>query len=163
MSELETFRLTLKPDNLSYDITMVESVDGNQTKDAFSIAPPGLAPADNILLGVSGMEADIPIQWFIHDDGTDKANGTADGVSGFPSSTVVTLNEQILWLEEFIHDPDFGASWELSHIDGPRQDGDIPLFDDDEVFIESLDIPKLDVNSPKWLQARMGLRRGGSV
>lgn len=152
MSEpLERLTLTLNPGEVSerqYEITMLDDVSLSSTKEAFSIAPPGLAASENILLGISGMQADITISWSIHDDGTDKANGTHD-------STVVTVDEQITYLEDVIHAPDFGASWQLNHETGAA-------FNNDEVFMESLDPTVISNDSPKWKDATMRLRRGQS-
>jgi hypothetical protein len=149
---LETLKLTLNPgdaDEREYDITMIDTVDLSSTKEAFSIAPPGLSAADNILLGISGMQADISINWAIHDDGTDKANGTH-------TSTVITVEEQIEYIEDNMQSPDFGASWQLNHETGGA-------FNSDEVFFESFDTTVLSLESPKWKQATMRLRRGKSI
>ena len=162
---LDELTISLNPDsdNLQYRVSMIQSVGGPQTKEALSIAPPGAAPRENILLGVSGMQADVTVRWMIHDDGTDKADGTATGVSGFGSDTVVTLNEQIVWLRDHIHDPSFSASWEISHTQGPRSSETVSLYDGDGVFIERVDTPDIVRESPKWLEARMALRRGQSI
>lgn len=148
---LETLRLTLNPssENYQYDISVIQSADENQRKDAFSIAPPGRSASDNILLGVSGMQSDISIDFVIHDDGTDKANGSY-------TSTVVTVSEQIDYLVNVMHAPDFEATWELDHVNGD-------LFDGDEVFLETLNPDLFDQSSPKWKSCRMTLRRGGSI
>jgi hypothetical protein len=155
---LETLRLTLNPgtvDERQYDIYPVQDTSGRQRKEATSIAPPGTPPSSNILLGVSGMQGDITIQATAWDDGSDRANGTAPtGV--FTNDTVVTVEEQITYLEEYIHAPDFSATWELDHTTGA-------MFDNDEVFVESVDPTYIDQQSPKWKSVRISLRRGGSV
>jgi hypothetical protein len=160
---LEELQLTATADfdndntdeNREYDIYPIQTVDLTSRKDAFSIAPPGLAAKENILLGVSGMQADIEIQATVWDDGTDRANGTAPtGV--FTNDTVVTVAEQIQWLEEYIHAPDFGVAWTLDHLTGAA-------FNDDEVFVEEVSPTIFDVDSPKWKPVTIRLRRGGSV
>ena len=128
---------------------MIQPIDLRSRKDAFSIAPPGLAASENILLGLSGMEADITIRFQIHDDGTDKADGTA-------ASTVTTIEEQINYIEDVIHDPGFEAGWELDHLTGNA-------FNNDEVFLEEFSTAVLDRESPKWREATLQLRRGGSI
>jgi len=148
----EKLTLTLDPGEASerqYTIDMIDTVELSSTKEAFSIAPPGLAASENILLGVSGMQADITINWAVHDDGTDKANGTH-------TSTVVTVEEQLTYLEDVMHAPDFAASWELDHATGAA-------FNDDDVFVESIDPTVISNQSPKWKPATMRLRRGGSI
>jgi hypothetical protein len=145
---LEELTLTLNGSQ-SYRISMIQRIDLRSRKDAFSIAPPGLAASENILLGLSGMEADITIQFRLHDDGSDKADGTA-------ASTVTTIEEQIQYIEDVIHDPGFDAAWKLDHLTGNA-------FDGDEVFLEEFTTAVLDRESPKWRDATLSLRRGGSI
>lgn len=149
---LEKLRLTLNPGEASerqYDIYPIDTTEGSQSKEALSIAPPGLPPSGNILLGVSGMQGDLTIQATAWDDGTDRANGTHD-------TTVVTVAEQISYLEDTIHAPAFAASWELDHLTGE-------MFNNDEVFVESVDPTYIDQSSPKWKSVSIRLRRGSSV
>ena len=68
----------------------------------------------------------------------------------------MTLAEQRRWLEDVIHAPDFDAAWELDHDTGDE-------FDAQEVFVEDVDVPCLQQNSPKWVESRIDLRRGGSI
>lgn len=152
---LETLRLSQTTDSYEYDITMIQEVGGRQTKEAFSIAQPGRAPNQNIMLGVSGMQAELPVTFKVHDDGTDKANGTAAG-EGFADDTVVTINEQLGWLHDYIHAPEFSVAWTLDHVTGDR-------FDDDAVFVEAVEAPYLVRSSPKWVEATIRLRRGQSI
>jgi len=151
----DSLTITQTTDSYDYQIDIIRGVDESQEKPAFSIAPPGQAAKNNILLGIQGMQGTIRIQFFLHDDGTDKANGTAPaGV--FTDDTVVTIAEQREWLREYIHDPAFDAEWSLTHDTGDE-------FDGDTVFIESMDIPTLQQDSPKWHEASLRLRRGGSI
>lgn len=154
VSNLEKLRLKVDPDSddtfeNTYDIYPIQSVDISSRKDAFSIAPPGLAASENILLGISGMQADISINCTLWEDGADRANGTH-------TSTVTTVEEQITYLEDVMHAPDFSAAWELTHLTGSA-------FSDDEVFVETIEPTVLSQQSPKWRSCRIGLRRGGSV
>jgi len=149
---LERLTLTLNPgesDEREYDVSMLQSVDVSSTKEAFSIAPPGLKASENILLGISGKQADITVRWNIHDDGTDKANGKH-------SSTVVTITEQTTYLEKTMQQPDFGAGWTLDHATGAA-------FNDDEVFLETVDVTPIDIEGPRWTPATLRFRRGSSV
>jgi hypothetical protein len=148
----EELRLTLNPgdaDERQYDIYPIQEVQISSRKNAFSISPPGLAASENILLGVSGMEADLTIQAWVWDDGSDRANGTY-------TSTVTTLEEQDTYLEDVMHAPDFGAAWELDHTTGAA-------FNDDEVFVETVELTPLSTQGRKWHPVRIQLRRGGSV
>jgi len=158
---LETLTLTLvgagdSGEDLDYEFGVLGGVDSTQTKDAFSIAVPGTAPEDNILIGIQGMQGDLTVNWRPYNDGSDWSNGTASAVAAFDGSTVTTLAEQYEWLNDVIHAPDFDAEWRLTHGTGP-------LFDNDEVFLERVDFPLLQQDSPKWVEASVTLRRGGSV
>ena len=167
---LEEYRLTLNPDSTarSYDISMVQSVGSEQRKEAFSLSPPSFPPADNILLGVSGMQRDLPVRWQLYDDGTDKSNGTAptSAVTGKDSQgndltytfdgTVVSLTDQKKYLNHVIHDESFGARWELDHLTGDQ-------FQGNEVFVESIDFAMEDQQSPRWQEATMRLRVGRGI
>lgn len=165
--DLDNLRLTLTSEDWHYDMHPIQEVRDGQSKDAFSIAPPGMSPRDNVLLGISGMQGDLRIDFTIWDDGTDRADGTAtdaniptspapDDRGGFDGETVVTVPEQIRWLKWYIHRPDFSATWELSHTNGE-------MYESLPVFIEGLDIPTLSNEQPKWREASMTLRIGGSV
>ena len=154
-SNLETLTLELTSEGYEYQISVIQEGEEDQTKDAVSIAPPGLPPEDNILLGISGMQNDITTRFVIHDDGTDKANGTAAGL-GFTNDTVVSVNEQRRYLLDHIQDASFDAAWTLTHDTGA-------IFNGDSVFVENINIPFLVSASPKWVEARLRLRRGGSV
>jgi len=150
-SNLEKLRLTLNPstDNYQYDIYPLQSVDISTEKQAFSIAPPGLSARENILLGISGMNADITITAQAWEDGSDRANGTF-------SNPVETVEEQLAYLEDDIHAPDFGASWELDHVTGNA-------FNGDDVFVESVDQTRISQQTPKWKEITIRLRRGRSI
>ena len=152
---LDKLRLTNTTDGYDYDIYPLRGVDEQQTKDALSISPPGRAASENILLGLQGQQADITVRFQLHDDGTDKADGTAP-VGEYDSDTVVTKAEQRDYLRRFIHAPEFDVSWTLTHLTGEE-------FDGDEVFVEQIDIPTLEQDSPKWHESSIRLRRGGGV
>ena len=154
VAELEKLRLKLDADgdgtvDNTYDLYPLQGVDVTTSKDAFSISPPGLSARENILLGISGMQADITITAYAWADGADRANGTA-------ASTIQTLEEQLAYLEDTMHDPSFSASWQLDHLTGGA-------FNDDEVFLESVDKQVIAQDSPKWKEISLRLRRGQSI
>ena len=154
---LEALKLTLDDGGTvrEYRIAVLEEAGGNQSKEAFSIAPPGAPAIDNIFLGVSGMQREEEIRFAVHNDGTDKADGTAP-TGRYTNDTVVTLAEQRDYLLNEIHAESFAASWELDHLTGE-------MYDALPVFLESIDCPAIQRTSPKWLEARLRLRVGSSV
>jgi len=154
MAGLEKLVLRLDKDGdgvyeREYGIYPIETVDISSNKDAFSVAPPGLAASENILLGVSGMNADISISANVWNDGSDRAGGSH-------TSAVTTVQEQNTYLEDVMHDPSFTASWALDHTTGNA-------FNDDPVFLENIDITPISLSSPAWKPVTFRLRRGGSV
>lgn len=154
VSELEKLRLKLDSDGddvieREYDIYPIQTVDISSTKEAFSVAPPGLAAKENLLLGISGMNADITISAQAWEDGSDRANGTH-------TSQVKTVQEQLTYLEDTMQDPSFSAAWQLDHTTGSA-------FNDDEVFLESVDMTVLSQQNPKWKEITLRLRRGKSI
>lgn len=156
MADLEKLTLTLNPssDNLQYEMYPVTEVDERQDKPAFSIAPPGQDARNNILLRISGMQGDITLEFAIYDDGSDRANGTY-------TSTVVTVGEQINYLRDEIQKPTFSAGWTLDHTTGGQFD--TKIYDNDDVYVENMDLPTISRTERKWKIARLSLRRGGSA
>lgn len=151
---LDKLKLSLNPssDNYQYIISQIVSVDDRQDKDAMSIALPGQSYKNNILLGITGQEAKIDITFNIHNDGTDKANGSY-------TSTVTTINEQIEYLKDVIQDPSFTASWQLDKIQGSN----VYNYSSLEVFQTQIRIPTASRDSPKWRECIMSLTVGEGV
>jgi len=154
---LEKLELQLDRDNddnidLKYQIYPIQSVDIRSRKEAFSISPPGLQSSDNILLGVNGMQADIEIQARLWNNGEDRADGSY-------TSSVVTIEEQIEYLEDEIHDSSFSAAWRLDHLTGSAFNG----TEEDEVFVEAIEPTVFSVDEQGFKPVRFTLRRGQSV
>ena len=152
---LDILRLTRTDTNFEYDLRRIQTTDSATEKPAFSISPPGASPQDNIFLGVQGQTREHVIRWHIYDDGSDTANGTATG-QGFTDDTVVTIDEQIEWLEEHIHSAAFDAAWTVEHVNGDR-------LDTLDVYIERVSIPRFIGHPTKWLEAEITLREGESL
>jgi len=154
---LEKLKLILNPSGTTreYLIYPIENVKKNQEKPSMSIALPGQAFYENIMMGLSGQTAELSIDFKIWNDGTDRANGTAP-LGVFTNDTVITLEDQITYIEEYMHDPSFSCTWKLDHITGDR-------FDNREVFFGKFDTPILSRESPKWLNVRMDLTVGKSI
>jgi len=149
---LEELSITVNPgdtDEREYQIYPIREVTISSTKEAFSIAPPGLGANENILLGISGMNADITIEAQAWDDGSDRANGTH-------SSTVTSVEEQNTYLEDEIHAPEFATPVQPDHLTGAE-------FNDEPVFLENGDVTPISFDSPKWKPITLRLRRGQSV
>jgi len=151
---LDELRITEQANGYEYDIHYIQGVDPTQTKNAVSIAPPGQSAKNNILLGIQGQEADISIRFRAVDDGRDKSNGTVPADA--PYGTVETLDQQRRYLETYIQEPSFDARWKLTHLNGDHYDGD-------EVYVERIRTPVMQVDNRKMPEWTIDLRRGGSV
>jgi len=151
----DVLRVELTTEGYQYDVDMIQRVNERQTKDAFSISPPGVAASQNVLLGIQGQQSDITVDFTLHDSGEDKSNGTAP-TGEFTNDTVVTIAEQRRYLREFIHAPDFEAAHTLTHVTGEE-------FDGDDVYLEQIDLPTLIDGNPKFPEATLGFRRGGAL
>jgi hypothetical protein len=152
---LDKLRLTLTTEGYDYLIYPLRGVDERQTKSAFSLSPPGRAASENILLGIQGQQADLTVNFRLHNDGTDKANGTAPA-GEFANDTVITIAEQRDWVNNYIHDEDTFSDHTLTHITGDE-------FDEDDMYVSKTSLPTLQQDSPKWHKASISLRRGGGI
>jgi len=63
-------------------------------------------------------ESNPKIEWTIYDNGEDKSNGSlsSSNISDarFSNDTVTTVQEQIIWLTEYIHNNQSGPRWILT-------------------------------------------------
>ena len=164
VKELELKYITEEGYTYKYIISKIRSVSDSQSKDSMSVALPGSSYRKNILLGVSGQEADISIDFNIHNDGTDKSDGTISNSTsgdvtvrnGTSISQAVTIPEQQFYLKDHIQNESFVASWKLN-------DPDNILYNDMEVFLTDIDTDMIDMNSPKWKSCRMDFVVGEGI
>jgi hypothetical protein len=145
------------PDGPRREYTMypVQEANESQEKPGISISPPGAAARNNVIVGVQGQNADIPLEFAIWEDpdGTDRANGTH-------SSTVVTVAEQINYLRDVMHDPSTTVPFELTH--SPAGQLSERVYDQDSVYFETLDMTTISASERKWKTATIRLQRGVS-
>jgi len=140
----------------------IQEISPSQSKGAFSIAPPGLGPGNNIFLGISGQTNDIVLDTYLYNDGTDKSNGTApddDVLNG----EAVTLQEQYYYLKNYIHAPTFSARWDFVDSQGYHVNPDNNDVNGIEVFFEDFDVATISEDNEGWKPLRLGLREGRTV
>ena len=128
-------------DGLEYWAYPLEPTQLNQEKPSSSISPPGQGPRDNIRMALQGMNLTIPLGFVLWDDGEDKANGTH-------SEPVVTVGEQIEYLLDHFHDPNFGIGYTIEQDNGYIEKR-LPSY---EAQLENIIIPIFDPGSSKWLE-----------
>lgn len=148
------YTLTLNPDtdNYQYIISQIQSIDTREEKPATSITPPGQDYKNNILMGMSGQTMNITINHRIH-NGNNSSNEAVDKANGTYTSTVVTIDEQIEYLQDVIHDASFDAEWELT---GGR-------FTNLPVYVENVDVSIEERTSPRWRSCRIELITGEAI
>ncbi len=157
MMTLNKMKISLETDPTpGYEIYPVENISQNQSKPASNIALPGKGPRDNIFFQFQGQSADISIDFRIWNDGTDRS-------VNYTSGTIITIPEQINYLQYIIFDPSLESTWTLEQIQG---DFDLSaIFPDggEKVIIENIDTPLVDREGRKWVEARMDLRIGKGI
>ena len=148
----------------TYLVDNIQNVSDSQSKDAMSTALPGQSYRKNIMLGISGQEADISINFNINNDGTDKSNGSISASSsgevevrnGKTITEAVSVPEQQFYLKDVIQNPSFTAQWKIN------DPGDV-LYNDLEVFFADIDTDIIDMDSPKWKSCRIDLNVGEGI
>lgn len=147
-----------------------------QEKPTFTMSKPGEGPRDNIGMGFQGETRSYDVEFFLYNDGWDRANGssstvssfTNDGHTYFENGEVVDIPEQKYYLEEFFHDPSFDASWTLKQVESFRKDSSgnnihtLNCGDPIDVFIESVDIDQFS-NGSRWLPATLEITVGSTI
>ena len=94
-----------------YIFKLIKSIDRRQRKPFTSVSIPGKSATNNILLAIQGQEQVVDITFTIYDDGTDRSDGTAP-TDVFPDG-VKTIEEQMKWLLDYIHQAKIDAKWRL--------------------------------------------------
>jgi len=98
-------------DNLEYHFNLVQGLDDNG-EIPFTVIVAD-QPLNNQALGFSGKTRTIPLEWVLYNDGSDKAEGTVPaGLDNrLSNDTVVTVEEQIVYLRRYFQNPTLGAQW----------------------------------------------------
>lgn len=140
-------------DDLEYYMYPCARADFNQEKPVFSLSLPGESPKENIMMGMQGMTNAITIDFYIWDDGEDRAGGTYD-------EDVISIKEQVEFLLQEMHDHDFDSSWEIEQVNHYEDEGQFPTY---SVVVENIRIPVLEGAGKKWLQATIDLQVGETI
>ena len=149
--------------DLEYQFNLIKRVEDGREREFTTIT---LQDPENARhFGFNPGKVNPIIEWIIHDDGTDKSNGTLSSSSisdsRFSNDTVVTVQEQIIWLTEYIHDNTSDARWLLEGGRFSDRDGD-GINEGTNVVIQSIPVKQLSdrVNSAK---AKINLKLGVTV
>lgn len=100
---------------LEYDLKLIQNLDSNGNIPFTGITTN--EPENNQQFGFQGKTKKFPIQLVIYNHGEDMSNGTYADLdktdARIDGTTVETIQEQIIWLEQYIHNSVFGTSWKL--------------------------------------------------
>lgn len=111
---------------IEYEFNLMQRI---QKQKQYSQTVVGAPEAENsVAYNFTPPKIRVPVEWLIHDDGTDKSRGTlsSSGISDsrFSGGTVETLQEQRVWLEDYIFDGASGIKYELYGGEFSDPDGD---------------------------------------
>lgn len=78
---------------------------------------PALDPTNSYQFNLGGKTEQITLEFILYDDGTDRSNGTLANSTisdpRFSNDTVTTVQEQKVWLKEYIHTSSLAVTWRL--------------------------------------------------
>jgi len=122
-------------DPIEYHFKIIQNLDDNGEIPATTIEAD--QPINNVNLGFEGKTRVIPIRWIIYDNGNDKSDNTWSNQVGssFDSnlgSNITSVEEQIHYLQRYMHDSTLGRSWRLfggvyTDPDGSGNDNGTPV------------------------------------
>jgi len=102
-------------DNIEYHFKLIQNLDDNGEIPATTIE--GDQPLNNQNLTFEGKTRVLPITWIIYDNGGDKSDGTYSSEldsfsdSNISNKDVVTVEEQIHYIQRYIHNSTLGRTW----------------------------------------------------
>lgn len=101
--------------NLEYEVKIVKRFPQVGTQGFQGL--PALEPTNSFQYNLGGKEEQITLEFILYDDGTDRSNGTLSNStitdSRFSNDTVTTVQEQKIWLKEYIHTAGLAVDWLL--------------------------------------------------
>lgn len=106
--------------NDEYQFELIQRLRDNLQQQNTPLPIPGNQPADSLIFTLQAQTREIQASWIIHNDGTDRSNGTApqDGTftdtSGNGTEDVVTVQEQKQWLQDYIFNGNLGVQYHIS-------------------------------------------------
>lgn len=82
-------------------------------KQVTPVSAPGIVPEDANLMQFQGMTMRFRIEGMLYDDGTDISDGTAPS-DPFGTNGVVDIDEQVKWINFYIHRQGIGVRWNIT-------------------------------------------------
>jgi len=101
--------------DIEYELDLVQNKDDGRNRNFTTIGLQNPAAARHF--GFQPGQSNPTIEWTIYNNGEDKSNGSLSASnitdSRFSNDTVTTVEEQIIWLTEYIHDNTSDPRWLL--------------------------------------------------
>lgn len=149
--------------DLEYEFNLIQKVEDGRKRNFTTITLQD--PQNTRHFGFEPGEANPTIQWVLYDDGSDKSNGTLSAStisdSRFSGNTVETVEEQIIWLTEYIFDNTSDPRWILEggRFDDPDGDG---VTEGTSVVVQSIPITLLS-DRPNAAKGTINMKLGVTV
>jgi len=78
---------------------------------------PALDPTNSFQFNLGGKKSNFTLEFVLYDDGTDRSNGTLSNSTisdpRFSGGTITTVEEQEIWLDEYINSADLAVDWKF--------------------------------------------------
>lgn len=106
-------------DGYEYEMKLVQRLGHQMRKPSTNISVPGGNPEDATIMAVQGQTRTYNLRFIIFNDGTDRSNGTVpdDGTfadtDGDGTVDVITVNDQITWLRDYIFKYGLGIDYTI--------------------------------------------------
>lgn len=162
--------LEINADGYLYYIYPLKPGKGIQKKPSFSMSRPGQGPTNNIAMGFQGQTRKYTINFFLYeyDKNWDRSEGSVVGDTNFNDTNedededVITIAEQIDYIENYIHNPSFDASWTLKQVESFPGEKRLNRGNAINIFIEDFDYD-LFSKGGKWLEAKLEIGVGSTI
>ena len=149
--------------DLEYDFNIVKEFDDGRQRNFTTITIQD--PEDARHFGFEPGEVNPTIRWLIYDNGEDKSNGSlaASNItdSRFSDDTVVTVQEQIIWITEYIQDNTSDPRWLLFGGRFSDRNGD-GTDEGTNAVVESASITRTS-DRPNAVRGTMNLKLGVTI
>lgn len=94
-------------------LNYVQDYGPETNKPVTTISPPGRPPEDANQMQFQGMTMRFNLAGILYDDGTDISDGTAPSTT-FGADGVVDIDEQVKWINFYIHREGIGVKWNIT-------------------------------------------------
>lgn len=102
---ISSFTLTNNKSGKSFELRGVAPVGNTKSQPVVDIPIINSSPDDVLLFRLTGQSEELTLEFAIFDDGVDVSNG----------DSVVSVNDQILYLRDTIYTADFDTSWNIQN------------------------------------------------